>query len=98
MTRSLLSKSKESCASKVFMLIEEFSVISGLTLNKDKTEILCSGHGDLCKSLKVEWVKEKVTLLGITIGKNMDKNWDNKLEKVQNCLNIWMLTGGKTTM
>ena len=56
---------------------------------QSKTAELHIGQGELCNSLKILWVKDTVTLLGIKIGKNMDKNWDNKLEKVKNCLNVW---------
>jgi len=76
----------------VFTCIESFSKISGLQLNKDKTEILDLGGNYNCKP---EWVKAEVKLLGIKINKDVNimtiNNFANKLQDIENCLQMWQM-------
>jgi len=84
------------CLDELFTVINDFSKISGLCLNKNKTEILKLGktNYDIDDFYK-PWVKKKVTLLGTTISRNLAEiqidNYTDKIKKITNCLNIWKL-------
>jgi len=86
-----LSDNKESLT-EVFDTIGKFSNISGLSLNKDKTEILkVNNQVDIDKT----WLKENVKLLGITLNRNLEKmldiNLTPKLKEIEDCLNVWKI-------
>jgi len=78
---------------EIFRTIDNFSIISGLTLNKHKTEILYIGDKVHNVHIKREWVKREVTLLGIKISDDQFKvqanNYAPKLQKIEDCLKIW---------
>ena len=60
-------KNVNGSVKRVFDLIYEFSLISGLTLNRDKTEILIPCKNNTWEHIEKEWVKDIVTLLGVKI-------------------------------
>ena len=78
---------------EIFKLINEFSIISGLTLNKDKTEVLHIGNKPCCKFIDKTWVKPEINLLGIKLNLDTNKhaasNYNSKLIKIENCLKVW---------
>ena len=80
--------------------LEPFSTIhvSGLKLNNKKTEALWIGfytgrEDQLSPEKNLKWVKDKVKSSGVWISKNptigINKNYSEKLETIQNCLNCW---------
>jgi len=83
----------KECIAEIFKAISKFGEISGLQLNKDKTEVLHLGRGKCVDNIKKSWIKDEVTLLGIKLSINnytmSTNNYDNKLIKVKNCLNVW---------
>jgi len=83
----------EESVQAIFDTIECFSIISGLTLNMDKTEVLHIGNKKVVKSIEPAWLKKEITLLGIKINImpliSPDINFDGKLDKIDKCLNIW---------
>ena len=77
-------------------IIQDFSSVSGLHLNLDKTEGLTIG------SLKnhrpnvdprIKWPTEPIRYLGIYIGYNFNvcdkKNWTDKLDSMQKLIDCW---------
>ena len=78
---------------EIFMLINKFSLISGLTLNQDKTEVLHIGKGPVSKIIDKAWLRKEVNSLGIKISLNnnecTENNYHDKLVKIENCLKVW---------
>jgi len=76
-------------------LINTFSEISGLKLNKKKTKALWIGSskGNKNKIFSFQCVKEPIKTLGTFLshdeGKNNDANFYKKLQKMKTKLNIW---------
>jgi len=81
------------CVKAIFDIINKFSVISGLTLNLDKTEVLHIGNKKVTNIIEPAWLKSEVNLLGIKISKrnlkSPDHNFEGKLDKIESCLKIW---------
>jgi len=75
-----------------FQLINKFSKISGLVLNKDKTEILNIKNKSNGSN---PWLKECVKLLGITLNKSVTKmikyNFNTKVKEIEDCLQLWKM-------
>jgi len=76
---------------EAFRMIENYSKISGLVLNKDKTEILKINNQENNNI----WVKEYVKLLGITLHKNVSKmidtNFKHKIKEIEDCIKVWKM-------
>jgi exonuclease III len=78
-------------------IIEQFSNVSGLKLNIDKTEGMCIGslEGHIPNINILKWPKTPVRYLGIYIGNSNSShechrlNWINKLDKMQKLLDSW---------
>ena len=73
-------------------------MISGLRLNKKKTEVLrigaSAGRQDkLCPEKDFKWVTDRLKALGVCISTDavvsMKANYNKKLGKVRNCLSCW---------
>ena len=93
----ILDGSKKSFTSALLDL-ELFGEISGLRLNRKKTEILwigaCAGRQDKsCPEKDLKWVTGKLKALGVWISSDpmvsMKANYNEKLLKVRNCLSCW---------
>ena len=76
-------------------LIDNFSKISGLKLNKDKCEAFWIGSSanSNSKPLGLKWTKGMIKCLGIWCGSNIDDainfNFNEKIDKIKTLLNIW---------
>ena len=76
-------------------IVEEFGGVSGLKLNKRKTEGLWLGRGrnrnDLLGGTK--WENNSTKSLGIHFGYNKlemeEKNWSEKIESLKKCRKVW---------
>ena len=80
---------------KALNSIDTFSNVSGLILNRTKTEGLCIGqYRDIIPDNKsINWPLTPIRYLGIFVGTD-DKeceilNWTNKLEKMQKLVDCW---------
>jgi len=77
---------------EAFSMIEKFSKISGLVLNKDKTEILNINNQD---DKNNRWLREEVRLLGIILNKDVSKmiyaNFKSKIKEIEDCIKIWKM-------
>jgi hypothetical protein len=82
---------------EVTKVIANFGNLSGLRINKDKTQTMIFGHNSettapTTEDMGFEWVKE-IKILGVTITcdlKDMDtKNFNNKFEEIEKMLKHW---------
>ena len=74
--------------------IERFTIVSGIELNKPKTEGIYLGRTDFIDlNYNIKWSNSPVKCLGIYFGKNKDDveklNWNPKLHKLENTLKRW---------
>jgi exonuclease III len=84
---------------ELFKVLEKFSKMTGLKINKEKTEILTLGNTsktDLPKKLQ-QYVKESVKMLGVYIctdkNKTIQENYEPIIEKMNNTINRWKNKG-----
>ncbi|CAC5423428.1 unnamed protein product [Mytilus coruscus] len=71
---------------------------TGAKINKQKSEILCVGYGELSdvetEQFGLQVCKDAIQLLGVYVGPNKslcdDMNWKNKIKKVRSLLNMWL--------
>ena len=82
-------------AKYLFKLLTEFAEISGLKINKDKTQGLWIGK-DRCSEKNpfgISWPKKAIKVLGIYFSYNQDEedseNFNPILKKLKATLNIW---------
>ena len=70
---------RDTCSLKIVLnLLDEFSVISGLKINKDKTEVFSVNHdSNLGNSLGISWRKNTFKALGVWF--SLDENEMTKL-------------------
>ena len=78
-------------------VIENFGKLSGLRINKDKTQAMIFGHNSentktTVETMGFEWVKE-IKILGVTITcdlRSMEiQNFDKKYEAMEKILKHW---------
>ena len=77
-------------------MLEGFEAISGLKINKDKTQVLKIGRNpandhNLCPDLGLKYVK-RLKVLGIYLAanpKDMEENFDDKIDEIQTLLRRW---------
>ena len=76
-------------------IVEQFSRVSGLKLNKRKSEGLWLGQGENRNDnfAGINWGKNSVKALGVYFGYNKkemeNKNWTDKIEKIKSSLRCW---------
>ncbi|CAG2191734.1 unnamed protein product [Mytilus edulis] len=93
-----LSVCNKQSISEVFKVFDLYSKATGAKINRQKSEILCVGKGDLSPVEKQEYglqvCDNNVQLLGVYVGKNRnicdDLNWKEKISKLKSLLNIWL--------
>lgn len=75
---------------RCFDHIQKFERATNSKLNLDKTEGTYLGQlkGKDHGPVPIKW-KEKVSVLGIEIGHNVEQKWDNQIRKVEHKLNNW---------
>ena len=79
-------------------VLDLFSEISGLRLNRKKTEALWIGANagseeKLCPEIELKWMRDKVKTLGVWLSTDpvlmMKANYDEKLTKLKASLDCW---------
>ena len=87
----------EKSINRVLDIMSQFQKVSGLKINKDKTEAVWIGSLKDSKKVcgKLKWTTEPVKVLGVYVGYNKQKcdelNWQPKLEKLESTLNSWKM-------
>ena len=82
-------------AEDFFRILEDFRTLSGLKINKDKTEALWLGvnKNNRNKPLGIKWSDEPIKVLGVFIGNNykqvLDVNFSSKIKKLKQHINTW---------
>ena len=83
----------EDSINEVFREVEKFTGVAGPKLNIHKSEILLTGIFKSSNTFGNCAVKTVINCLGIYIGHDNDlrnqKNWHEKLDKIQSVLNQW---------
>ena len=80
----------------VMTVLEDFYKLSGLEINRSKTQVVIFGkipEGDyeICKDLKLSW-KQSFKLLGIVFDTRLEKMFDNytiAIEKIEKVISNW---------
>jgi len=93
---TLTVRNKKSIAA-IFHTFDQYSRASGAKLNKDKTEIMSLGSGNLNNSdlehLHIDESCDVLQILGVYLGKNEslcdELNWKPRLTKLKATLNLW---------
>ena len=97
---TLILDGSETSLLAFLTIIENFSKLSGLRLNNKKTKALWIGSNAgnvlrLCPDQPFQWIQNKIKTLGVWLAINHEEmiriNYEEKLEKVKNCLNNWQL-------
>ena len=97
---TLILDGSEKSLSEALRVLDGFSKISGLRLNKKKTEALWIGSNVgkkevICKEHNLNWQNSKVKPLGVWFSifpeTTLNLNFSEKLEKMRNCLGTWSL-------
>ena len=95
---TFLLNGNKSTFESLINLIDKFGTISGLKLNINKSIVLRVGSlkysvETFCNNKKFVWTNDRASTLGIVFtndkNKNIDLNYNPKLEQFQNCLEIW---------
>ena len=79
---------RDTCSLKIVLhLLDEFSVISGLKINEDKTEVFSvNDDSNLGNSLGISWRKNTFKALGVWFSLDQNEmtklNLENKLDKI----------------
>jgi len=77
-------------------ILNNFSFVSGLSLNVKKTQLMVVGTDDYPVGSKIAGIDvvEKVKILGMIIDRKLvmlDDNWENGIRKVEKMINFWKL-------
>lgn len=76
-----------------FKVLDDFSQVSGLTLNKNKTQVMCLHSRTIMPNIGVTWVQDKFKTLGIWFSRNKqdmtELNFIPCIENLKCLLNIW---------
>ena len=77
-------------------IVEDFSMFSGLLLNRSKTEAMSIGKDISGDSVDIRWIKKDdyLKILGVYFNSterisNIDKNWNEKLEAIIRLIKSW---------
>ena len=98
---ALIINGTEGSLIAALKICEDFEMVSGLKLNKSKTNIMWIGRNKirqdiLCREYGLNWTKQ-VNYLGVDIGPTMrnmaDENYASKIAKLKNLLNPWIKRG-----
>ena len=95
-------------AHKLFQLLDEFKKLSGLKINRSKTEGMWIGSlkdSDM-KPLGIKWPQDPIRALGVFFSYDKEllyrKNFSDKLNDIKKLINIWSSRGlslyGKVTI
>jgi exonuclease III/nitrogen regulatory protein PII-like uncharacterized protein len=104
----LYIRNDPACITEIFNMLDKFSLLSGLKVNKEKTEILPLGTTsleDMDINLR-KFTKDSVKLLGIHLSTNKELtkklNYEPIWEKIDNTIKQWQYKGislqGKITV
>ena len=98
---ALILNGTEDCLRAALEVFDDFEGVSGLRLNKSKTNIMWIGadknrQDTICKEFDLKWTNQ-VNYLGVVIGPLMtnmaDYNYSIKIDKLKKLLNPWIKRG-----
>ncbi len=85
---TLIFKMDNRNVSLIIEMLQSFGQVSGLKINVNKTQLMVVGSDNWATGEKVHGIKvvDRVTILGITIDRKLDKlndNWEQAITKMQ---------------
>ena len=95
---SLILDGSEVSLKYALLTLKFYAKISGLGVNIDKTSVIWIGsmrnsNRILCSEYELNWVKDKFSLLGVTLSTNLENvvrmNFDEKLSMLRSILTSW---------
>jgi len=81
---------------EIVSILNGFYLISGLSLNVKKTQLMVVGSEDYPVGSKISEIEivDKVKILGMTIDRRLERlseNWDGGVRKIEKLVNFWKL-------
>jgi len=78
------------------VIMEQFRIVSGLELNKGKTQLMVVGNNEVQTGSEISGITvvDRVKILGITIDRallNLNYNWDCAILKISRLINFWKI-------
>ena len=95
---SLILDGSEVSLKYALLTLKFYAKISGLGVNIDQTSVIWIGsmrnsNRILCSEYELNWVKDKFSLLGVTLSTNLENvvrmNFDEKLSMLRSILTSW---------
>ena len=95
---SLILDGSEVSLKYALLTLKFYAKVSGLGVNIDKTSVIWIGsmrnsNRHLCSEYELNWVKDKFSLLGVTLSTNLENvvrlNFDEKLSMLRSILTSW---------
>jgi len=90
---TVLFKLRGNALRGILDILDGFSVLSGLAINREKTHIMISGRewegGDTIEGISV---KKECRLLGVILDnklENLQCNWEMRINKISGLINFW---------
>jgi hypothetical protein len=90
---TVLFKLMGNALRSILDILDGFSVLSGLAINREKTHIMISGRdwegGDTIEGISV---KKECRLLGVILDnklENLQCNWEMRINKISGLINFW---------
>ncbi len=85
---TIIFRMSENSVEIILRLLREFELVSGLAINIGKTQLMISGSDVWPTGMSIHDIEvvDKVTILGITIDRKLEKldeNWDKAIGKMQ---------------
>jgi hypothetical protein len=91
---TIIFRMSENSVGKILTLLREFEQASGLMINIGKTQLMITGCDVWLTGARIHDIEvvDKVTILGITIDRKLEKlneNWDKAIGKMQRLAWYW---------
>lgn len=81
----------DTSVTRCFDKVTQFEAASGSKLNLEKTEGIYIGQqaGRAHGPVPIQWKVDHITVLGTTIGNNMNQNWQRAVERIEENFERW---------
>ena len=93
---TIMFKMSEDNLNKVLGILNEYEKVSGLSINKNKTQLMTCGNDVIAVGTVISdiTVVNEVNVLGIKIDRkceNLNQNWEKVLAKITRLCNYWTM-------
>jgi hypothetical protein len=84
---------QDNAAKKIIQILDHFGIISGLTINREKTHIMGTGKvWEGADNIEGITIKRECRLLGVMIDdkvQNLQFNWEGCIKKIKGLIYYW---------